>query len=188
MFRWLAIAPRSLAESLQTTIGSAFLQRHCQKDYVHVIVSWHCPKELVAARGVNSGSVLCKRHNGRILCADSTYTHGSFFAVYHRSESGVLDSNKLKEQEALRLVPWCNLVQFVRPITRYHVGYHGNVQKCAKATGFMAIQTNRTYPTCDDISMTSHVNGSMIVIRIWRCVIARGCAASPGPAVRLCEF
>ena len=97
---------------------------------------------------MNSGSVLCKCHNGRVSCADSTSTHGSFFAVYRRSESGALDSNKLKEQEALRPCTECNLAQFVQHITRYHVGYHGNVQKCAKTTGFMAIQTKRTYLTC----------------------------------------
>ena len=159
MFRWLTIAPCSMAESLQTIIGSAFLQQHCQKDYVHMISRGIAPKG-VAARGMNSGSVLCKRHNGHVSCADSTYTHGSFFTVYRRSESGALESNKLKEQEALRTVLDVTLRN--SHIKRYHVGYHGNVQKCAKTTGFMAIQTKRTYPTCVCTEECAETTGSLL--------------------------
>ena len=81
---------------------------------------------------MNSGSVLCKRHNGRVSCADSTYTHGSFFAVYRRSESGVLDSNKLKKQEALRFVPDVtlhNLYSTLRGITCVTAATYRNVLK-----------------------------------------------------------
>ena len=106
-------------------------------------------------RGVNSGNVLCKRLNGRVSCADSTYIRGPFFAVYRRSDSGAsnaLDSNKIKEQESLR---------FVLDVTlrNSYSASHGvtwvstatDVQKCTKTTGFMAIQTKRTYPACESL-------------------------------------
>ena len=41
IFPWLAVPPHNVAESLQTTIHTAFLQRHWQKDYVHMIVAWY---------------------------------------------------------------------------------------------------------------------------------------------------
>ena len=40
----------------------------------------------------------------------------------------------------------CNLVQFVKRIMQYHVGYHGNVPECVKTAGCMAIPTKWTYP------------------------------------------
>ena len=127
--------------------------------YVHMI-SCDIASKGVAARGVQSGSVLCKHHNGYVSCADSTYTHGSFFTVYRRSKSGVLDSNKLKEQEALR--PVLDVTLCISHITRYHMGYHGNVQKCAKTTGFMAVQTKRTYPTCVCTEECAETTGSLL--------------------------
>ena len=56
-------------------------------------------------RGHEQWSVFCKSHNGHVLRADSTSTHAPFFAVYCRSELGMLDSNMLEEEGFHRFVP-----------------------------------------------------------------------------------
>ena len=53
---------------------------------------------------MNSGSVFCERHNGRVSYINSTSTRAPLCAVYHRFELGVLDSSKLEKQEMLRFV------------------------------------------------------------------------------------
>ena len=92
---------------------------------------------------MNNGSVFCKRHNGRVLCTDLTSTRTPFVVIYLQAEAGALGSNKLELQESLHFVPdasLCNLCSTSRGVTGVTTA----------TAGFMAIQTKRTYPTCDN--------------------------------------
>ena len=90
---------------------------------------------------MNNGSVFCRHHNGGVLCSDLTSTRTPFFAPYLLAESGALDSNKLEEKEALHFVPDVTLCNLCSTPRGSHMGYRGNVQKCAKTAGCTAIQS-----------------------------------------------